>query len=178
MMTIHPLRLASQLTWLKGACAALVILSASSRAADVSLNVGALEVVALPPAHAGFYPYIGGAMAFPAGPFTAVTSLSLEVSFDQGRGGLVALASLDYAFTKALGVDVFVALIHDQPRLSFSESLFFLGGGPGLSIFLGRWTLSPFLGLFAGLNAPGWSLVPGLNVSWTVGAPLDAGSIQ
>lgn len=101
------------------------------QAVDVGLQVGALEVVLLPPAHGGFYPYVGGAVSVPVGAgFTFVGSLSLEWSFEFGRGGLVAVATLDYALSDHVGLDLNAVFIHDQPGLRFRDADFFAGGSP------------------------------------------------
>lgn len=148
---------------------AWLALVAPARAADFSVNVGALEVVLVPGGHGGFYPYLGGAVAVPLGEgFSFVGSLSLEWSFDQRRGGFVVVTTLDYALGAHVGVDLNVAFIHDQPGLRFAEADFFLGAGPGLSFFVGRVTLSPFLNFFGGLVTNGASVVPGLNVALTL----------
>jgi hypothetical protein len=144
-------------------------LSGSARAVEFNLNIGALEVVLVPTvAHAGFYPFVGVGLAVPLTErLTFLASLSLEASFEMRRGGLVAVATLDWRATSRLGVDFNLAFIHDQPGLQFTSAEFFVGAGPGVSVFLGRWALSPFVSLFAGLVTPGLSVVPGLNVSYT-----------
>ena len=148
----------------------LVLLSGSpALAADVALNLSALEVVTVPPpAHGGFYPSVGVSLAFPLGPVTIIPSLALEWSFDQGRGGLVLSATADFPVSERLGIDLNVFLVHDQPGLRVSESVFYVGAGPGLSIFLGKWTISPSLGVYAGLTTPGLSFGPAINLAWTI----------
>ena len=147
---------------------ALLLLGAPARAVDFAINVGALEVVLLPPAHGGFYPYLGVSLAVPLGhDVTFIGSLSYEWSFDQQRGGLVVVATLDFLVHEHFGIDLNFAFIHDMPGLRFAEADFFLGAGPGFSVLLGKWTISPFLNLFGGLKTDSASLVPGLNVSRT-----------
>lgn len=145
---------------------ALTVAPAAHAAVEFGLCVGALEVILLPVAHGGFYPYVGGAVGVSLVQNLAfIASLSIEYSFDQGRGGFVAVTTLDYALGTRVGLDLNVALIHDQPGLQFSQAQFFLGAGPGVSIYLGKFTLSPFLNFFAGLTTPGASIVPGINLS-------------
>lgn len=148
---------------------ALALLAApAAHAVDFGLQVGALEVVLLPPAHGGFYPYLGGFVAVPLGEgFSFVGSVSFEWSFDQGRGGFVVVTTLDWALNERVGFDLNVAFIHDQPGLKFAEALFFLGAGPGVTVFLGKWAVSPFVNFFGTLNGAGASIVPGLNVGRT-----------
>ena len=147
---------------------ALLLLAAPARAVDFALNVGALEVILLPPAHGGFYPYLGGSLAVPLPhDFTFIAALSLEWSFEMGRGGFVVVATLDYLVAEHVGLDLNVAFIHDQPALRFAESEFFLGAGPGVSFLFGKWAISPFVNFFGGLRTPGASIVPGINVART-----------
>ncbi len=137
-------------------------------AVDFGLGIGALEVILLPLAHGGFYPYVGGSVTVPIGKgFTFIGSLSIEWSFDQGRGGFVGVLTLDYGLSDRVGLDLNVAFIHDQPGLKFAEAQFFLGAGPGASFFFGKWTLSPFVNFFGGLTVAGASIVPGLNLGRT-----------
>ena len=146
----------------------LLLLGAPARAADFAINAGALEVVLLPPAHGGFYPYLGVSLAVPMGhDVTFIGSVSYEWSFDQQRGGLVVVATLDFLVNEHLGIDLNLAFIHDQPGLRFAEADFFLGAGPGFSLLVGKWAISPFLNLFGGLRTDSASLVPGINVSRT-----------
>ncbi len=146
-----------------------VALARPAPAVEVSLTFGALEVVLVPEGtHAGFYPYVGVGLAVPLSEtVTFLASLSLEASFEKGRGGLVVVATIDWRVASRLGLDLNLAFIHDQPGLQFTSAEFFVGAGPGLSVFLGRWALSPFVSLFTGLLAPGLSVVPGLNVAYT-----------
>lgn len=154
---------------MRGLVLSVVLLAAlPARAVDWGLNVGALEVVLLPVAHGGFYPYVGAFVAVPVKEgVTFVGSLSLEWSFEQQRGGFVAVGSFDFLVRPWFGVDLNVAFIHDQPGLRFAEAEFFLGAGPGVSFFVRKWSVSPFLNFFGGLRTPGASLVPGLNVART-----------
>lgn len=138
----------------------------AAHAVEFGISVGALEVILLPLAHGGFYPYIGGSIGVPlVDKLTFIASLSIEYSFDQGRGGFVAVTTLDYALGERVGLDLNVAFIHDQPGLQFSQAQFFLGAGPGFTIYLGKFALSPFLNFFAGLTVQGASIVPGINLS-------------
>jgi hypothetical protein len=144
-------------------------LAAPAHAVEFNLDVGALEVVLVPSGtHAGFYPYVGAGLAVPLSDrLTFLASLALEVSFELRRGGLVLVTTLDWRATSRLGVDLNVVLIHDQPGLRFVAAEFFVGAGPGVSVFFGHWALSPFVNLFTGLITPGLSVVPGVNVSYT-----------
>ena len=62
---------------MRGALLALLLLAAPARAVDLAINVGALEVILVPTAHGGFYPYVGGSVATPLGhDVTFIASLS------------------------------------------------------------------------------------------------------
>ncbi|MCC6333588.1 MAG: hypothetical protein IT380_06340 [Myxococcales bacterium] len=153
----------------KALLASVLLAATSAQAADFGLNLGVLEVILLPPAHGGFYVYAGGSVAVPIGKgFTFVGSVSIEWSFDQMRGGFVVVSSLDYVVHEHVGLDVNLVFIEDQPGLRFNEAQLFLGGGPGASFFVGKWTFSVFFSVLGGLNVPGVSLVPGVNVAYTL----------
>lgn len=156
-------------TWTAVLAVGMALLARPARAADLGLNVGAIEVLALPgPVHAGVYPALGVSLAFATEHVVWIPSLSLEWSPEFGRGGLVASVVADFPLSSQLGLDVSLTLIHDQPGFEVRRSDLFLGLGGGCSVFLGKWTLSPFVGLFYGLTTPGWSVVPGLNLARTL----------
>jgi hypothetical protein len=151
------------------AVVAVLFFGAEARAADVAVNAGALEVVVLPgPVHGGLYPYLGLSAAFPLKGVTLIPSLSVEVAPENWHWGLVAILTADFALSEKLGLDVNVALIHDQPGFRWLESVFYVGGGAGVSFFLGKWTVSPFVNVFATFGASGASVVPGVNVAYTL----------
>lgn len=147
----------------------LAVAPASALAADVALNAGVLEVAGLPgPVHVGLYPNVAVSVAVPAGPVTLIPSLGVEWAPELGRGGFVAVVTADLALNTRVGLDVELALIQDMPGLAFAKSDLFAGGGVGCSLFFGRLTVSPFVAFFLGLVTPGLSLVPGVNVAWTL----------
>jgi len=132
-----------------------------------AVDAGAIDVIGLPPAQLGFYPYVGVSVAIPAGPVAFIPGLSIEGSPDAMRWGGVATLAIDYGLTKDLGIDLNLALIHDQAGLDFANALFFFGAGPGVSFFLGRFTVSASVGIFRGLNVDAWAVVPALNVAYS-----------
>ena len=153
---------------MRGALFAVLLLAAPARAADFAINAGALEVILVPTAHGGFYPYLGASVATPLGhDVTFIASLSYEWSFDQQHGGFVVVATLDFLLGEHVGLDLNLAFIHDQPGLRFAEAEFYLGVGPGFSFLFGKWSFSPFLNFFGGLRTASASVVPGLNISRT-----------
>jgi len=138
-------------------------------AGSLAANIGAIEVVGVPDGtHLGVYPYLGGSYVIPGDDVTIVPALSVEWSPDQSRWGFVASGTGDIALSPRLGFDINVALIHDQSGASFGEADLFIGAGPGLSIFLGRYTVSPYVNVFKGITVSGWSVVPGVNASMSL----------
>jgi hypothetical protein len=78
------------------------MLAGSAQAADLAVNAGALEVVGLPkPQHQGLYPNVGVSVAVPGKNVTWIAALSIEWSFDQGRGGLVLVGTADFLSMRA-----------------------------------------------------------------------------
>ena len=150
--------------------ATLILLAGPpARAAEVALNAGAIEVLALPgPSHAGLYPYIGVSLVVPTEKVTLIPGLAFELAPESGRLGLVASLVADWALSDRLGFDLNAALIHDQPGLDFRASEFFIGAGPGVSAFFGKWTASLYVNVFRGLNVDVWSVVPGVNIARTL----------
>jgi|KBSMisStaDraftv2_1062788.scaffolds.fasta_scaffold1192939_1 hypothetical protein len=150
--------------------AGLVLVGASTtaHAADFAVNTGFVEVVIIPEReHLGFYPYLGVSLAFPLPKLTLIPELTVEASPDARRWGFVATLVADFAVHRCIGLDVDVTLLHDQPGGDFGAAEFLVGVGGGFSIFVGTWTLSPFVNVFRDLSVPGWAVVPGLNLATT-----------
>jgi hypothetical protein len=147
---------------------ALVGASAPARAYDFAVNTGFVEVVLIPErAHLGLYPYIGVSLAFVLPKVTLIPELTVEASPDAGRWGFVATLVADFAVHRRIGLDVDVTILHDQPGGDFGAAEFLVGAGGGFSIFVGTWTLSPYVNVFRDLSVPGWAVVPGLNLATT-----------
>jgi hypothetical protein len=148
---------------------AMLAWSAPARAFDVAVNAGAVEVVGLPGRNqVGLYPYFGVSLAFVLPKVTLIPELTVEASPDAARWGFVLTLVADFAVHKRIGIDVDVTLLHDQPGADFGAAEFLLGAGGGFSIFLGHWTVSPYLNVFRDLSIAGWALVPGLNLAFTL----------
>ncbi len=139
--------------------------AAPSLAEQVALNVGALEVAAPSAAHVGAYSYLAGSLIIPTESVSWIASLGMEYSPELEAWGLVAGLTVDYAVSEGLGLDLIGTIIHDQVKADWGQAVFFAGIGIGTSVFLERWTLSPSISLFRGLNAPAWSVAPGLNLA-------------
>ncbi len=142
--------------------------SAPAWAYDVAVDVGAVEVVAIPDRqHLGFYPYLGLSLVFPFARVTLIPQLAVEAAADVGRWGFVGSLVADFAVQARLGLDVDVTILHDQPGGDFGAAEFLVGAGAGFSIFAGRWTISPYVNVFGDLSVPGWAVVPGINLAVT-----------
>lgn len=139
----------------------------TAKAQDFAVNAGAIEVMAIPDGiHLGAYPYLGGSLVFPTKEITFVPGLSVEWSPEFNRWGFVANLVLDRPLNDKIGLDLNLALTHDQEGSKWDEAAFLFGFGPGVSVFLGPLTISPSFCFFRGLNVPGWSFVPGVNISY------------
>jgi hypothetical protein len=142
--------------------------SAPARAFDFAVNTGAVEVVGIPARnHLGFYPYLGVSLAFALPKVTLIPELTVEASPDAARWGFVLTLVADFAVHKRLGLDVDLTILHDQPGADAGAAELFLGVGGGFSVFVGRWTISPYVNVFRDLSVGGWALVPGLNLACT-----------
>lgn len=147
---------------------AMLAWSARARAFDFAVNAGAVEVVGLPARNQiGLYPYFGVSLAFALPKVTLIPELTVEASPDAARWGFVLTLVADFAVHKRLGLDVDVTLLHDQSGADAGSAEFLLGVGGGFSVFLGRWTVSPYVNVFRDLSVAGWALVPGLNLAFT-----------
>lgn len=147
---------------------ALALAAAPARAADVAFNVGAVEVVGIPNREqVGFYPYLGVSLVFSVPHAALIPSLSIEAAPDTGRWGFVAALVADFPVQQRLGLDVGVTLLHDQAGDAWSAAELLVGAGGGFSVYLGRWTISPFVNVFRDLMVDAWVVVPGINFAAT-----------
>lgn len=145
---------------------ALLIAPALASAGALSPNVGVIEVVGQPGSeHLGVYPYAAVSTLIPAGKFAIIPAIGVEWAPEFDRWGVTGVVTADYAIGTRAGLDLNLAFIHDQQDHHWDDAIFLAGGGPGISIFLGKWTVSPYVSWFQGLNVDGGALVPGLNVS-------------
>ena len=148
---------------------ALLAAPAPAAAFDTAVNVGAIEIVSLPERqHIGAYPYLAVSLAFPLRRVTLIPSLGMEASPELARFGVVASFTADFPVRGPFGLDLVATLIHDQAGSAVAAALFFFGVGVGASWTHGHFTLSPSLNAFTGLNTPGFSLVPALNLAYTL----------
>jgi hypothetical protein len=131
-----------------------------------SLGAGAFEVLSLPsPSPEGFYLSLGAARVMPRGPVVLVPAVAVELSPDTGRWGPVVSLGIDVPVGARVGLDLGLALFTDQPGGAFREALLVAACAPGVSFYLGAWTLSPQVSFLRVLNQPLWAFSPGLVVS-------------
>jgi hypothetical protein len=148
------------------AAAALSLFPLAAFAGPVSPNIGVLEVVAEPGGdHLGVYPYAAASMLFPVGKFAIIPAVGVEWAPEFDRWGFTGTVTADYAIGSRVGLDLNLAFIHDQQDHHWDDAIFLAGGGPGVSIFLGKLTVSPYVSYFHGLNVEGGAIVPGLNLA-------------
>ena len=130
-------------------------------------NVGAIEVMNLPDeTHLGVYPYIAGSIIVPAGSTSLIASFGVEWSPEFSHWGFVPSVMVDVPVSGHLGLDWMISFVHDQEAGDFNSALYFLGSGPGVTVYLGHWSVSPSFVTYRGLNVQAWTFVPGLNIGY------------
>lgn len=141
--------------------------SGPALAADPAVNVGVIENIAVPDTeHLGVYPYVSGSLVIsPRENVLIVPGVGFEYSPEFNRWGFVGTLVFDYAFSESVGFDIVTTILHDQTAADFDDALWFLGIGPGMTFVTESVAISPSVSLYRGLTAPGWSVVPGLNVA-------------
>lgn len=146
-----------------------ICLDTRADAASVSLNVGAFEAVGTDGAHLGVFVGAGASVGFTVAPGIVVAPyLGANWSPESGHWGLSAQVGVDYALGALVGLDFAVGVANDVAGLQFDDALCFAGGGPGFSVFLGDWTVSPFVNLWANLADGRLAFIPGVNVAYTL----------
>mgnify|MGYP001577405710 CR=1 FL=1 len=140
----------------------------ASLLAALILNAGVLEAVSIPTAHLGVYPFaaIGVAVPIEDTPLTLVPQFGVEVSPEFSTWGFTGTLTTDIRISDRVGLDFNLAFVHDQYKSAWDKCLYFGGIGTGVSIFVDKLTISPFINIFAGLNVNGHVLTPGVNFGW------------
>ncbi|MDP2933613.1 MAG: hypothetical protein Q8N81_05810, partial [bacterium] len=118
--------------------------------------------------HYGMYPYAGPSVAIPFEHLVLIPGLAVEGSPEFNRWGFVGTFTVDFPMNRFVGIDLTTAVVHDQSGTNFAEAVYFAGGGGGISVFLGKWTVSPSVLVLRGVNIPGKSIVPGVNIGYTL----------
>lgn len=148
---------------------AALFVTAPAAAQDLILNAGTAEVVGVPNGdHFGVYPYVGPSLAIPTEHVVLIPGVAVEYSPEFDRWGLVGTLVADFSIHDRVGIDLTAAIVHDQSGAVFDEAVFFGGGGGGVSVFLGKWTISPYALVLRGVNVPGTSITPGINVGYAL----------
>ncbi len=137
-------------------------------AATKALNAGFIQITAMPGGNQlGLYPYVTGSLAFTRDRLTLIPSVGVEWSPSTARWGFTGSAVLDVQVSRRVGADAILMMVHDTDTWELRQASYFAGAGTGLSFFFDKWVVSPSVSVFRGLNVPGWSLVPGVNLSVT-----------
>jgi hypothetical protein len=124
--------------------------------------VGAFVDLGLPDGH-GVYTYAGLVVEVPFGRATLMPGLLAEVAPD-GRWGGIAGLTLDIAVSEHFGVDFYLEAGTDQAGGDFNNVYMFAAAGIGAGARWGRWSATPFLFLYRGLNYTGYDLGPGIDI--------------
>jgi hypothetical protein len=145
----------------------LAAISHTAEAGEPAINIGAIEAIAVPNGqHLGAYPYAAMSVAVSVRRATLIPRLGIEYSPDTSRWGLVTTLVLDLPVSERLGIDLIASAIHDQEGTRLRDATFLLGGGVGVSVTTSRFVVSPSLCVYGSLDAGGWSVVPGVNISY------------
>ena len=149
------------------ACAALLPPSALAAAPTYGLALGAGEYMNLPgpPVHAGTYASLGLWAAFDLKRVTLIPQVAVEAAPETGQWGFMPMFTADFPVHKRLGLDITAMLMHNQTGGDWSRAEVLLGGGPGVSVFLGPWTVSPNALFLYNFMAGGWAFFPGVGLS-------------
>ena len=136
--------------------------------AGLGANAGAIQVIGEPHGDdLGLYPYVAVSKLYPAGKVAIIPAVGVEWAPRTGNWGFTGVVTADYALGSRIGLDLNAAFIHDQHDHHWSDAAFLAGGGPGFSVYAGKWTVSPYVSWFQGINVSGGALVPGINVCFT-----------
>lgn len=67
-----------------------------------------------------------------------IPAIGIEWSPDGRKWGLSGSVTGEYHVSKHVAIDVTLAVVHDQEGTRWSNAEFFIGGGPGVSFYVGR----------------------------------------
>jgi hypothetical protein len=135
-------------------------------AANPSINVGVVDLVAPTADHLGAYPYVAVSVMIPTQRVTLVPTVGVEWSPELGAWGFSGCVVVDVPVAKRIGLDLIGSLIHDQSGTAFGDAAFYAGLGGGVSVFHETWTISPSVSVLRGLNVGGWTLAPAVNLAY------------
>lgn len=115
----------------------------------------------------GDYGSFGAYRSSTVGPLTISPAIMAEYAPKTKFWGIMAGANADYPVGKRCGLDFMVWVWNDLVGTDFENAAYYAGGGPGLSIFLGQWTIQPYLNFYRGFHGGVPVVVaPGIGVSY------------
>lgn len=155
---------------LLGALVALLLGTTASAAPvpGASVSVGEYMNLPGPPVHAGVYVSVGLWATWDLGKLTLTPQLAVEVAPETRQWGFLPTLTADFPVHRRLGIDLIAMLMHNQTDSDWKNAEILLGGGPGLSVFLGAWTLQPNVVVLYDFMTGGAALFPCFGVSRTL----------
>ena len=141
---------------------------ASSPTFGLGLGLGEYMNLPGPPLHAGVYASMGLWAAFELKKVTLIPQVAIEVAPETNQWGFIPTLTADFPVHKRLGLDVVAMMMHNQTDSDWAHAEVLLGGGPGISVFLGAWTLSPNALFLYNFMSGGLAFFPGVGLSRTI----------
>lgn len=149
----------------------ILLLPATSAAKPVlgaAVGVGEYMNLPGPPVHAGVYASVGLWASFDLGRFTLTPQLAIEVAPETRQWGFLPTLTADFPVHKRVGIDLVAMLMHNQTDSDWAHAELLLGWGPGLSVYLGPWTLQPNVVALYNFMTGGAALFPGMGLARTL----------
>ncbi len=149
----------------------ILLLPATSAAKPVlgaAIGVGEYMNLPGPPVHAGVYASGGLWAAFDIRKVTITPQLAVEVAPETRQWGFIPTLTADFPVHARVGIDLIAMLMHNQTDSDWDHAELLLGGGPGLSIYLGSWTLQPNVIVLYNFMTSGAALFPGMGLARTL----------
>lgn len=132
-----------------------------------AIGVGEYMNLPGPPLHAGVYVSMGVWAAFELRRVTLIPQLAIEVAPESRQWGFIPTLTADFPVHKRLGLDLVAMLMHNQTDSDWDHAEVLFGGGPGVSVFLGPWTVSPNALFLYNFMSGSWACFPGIGLSRT-----------
>lgn len=136
---------------------------------SIGTMVGAGEYMNLPgpPVHAGAYVSSGIWAAFDLGRVVLIPQVAVEVAPETRQWGFIPTLTADFPIHRRVGIDITAMLMHNQADLEWSQAEVLLGGGPGVSVYLGSWMVSPNALFLYNFMTGSAAFFPGVGISRT-----------
>lgn len=151
-----------------GILAALAAPALAKPVLGAAFGVGEYMNLPGPPVHAGVYASLGLWASFDLGKLTLTPQVAVEVAPENRQWGFIPSLTADFLVHRRLGLDLVVMLMHNQTDSDWAHAEVLLGGGPGLSVYLGPWTLQPNVLALYNLMTGGAALFPGVGLARTL----------